>query len=184
MRAILSILIIFLSLTSCRDENDLVLQIPIEGNGRIYASFGYKQVESFAISMDNSLKIMSIGSDDINIDGSSKYWKYEFLSNDKMILYHFSSNFTAFGFDSTSKMTVGGSILTNTWVNSNIALSAAENNGGRIFRNKYPNCKISASLGEPVIPNAYPVWYITYSNSSEHLYIVINAVTGEFDSKR
>lgn len=85
MKTFTTLISICLMLVSCKEKEDSILEIPIEGDGRIYASSGYQQVESFAKSFDSSIKIMAVRSQDVNIDGSSITWIYELVSNDKMI---------------------------------------------------------------------------------------------------
>jgi hypothetical protein len=182
MKSFFVVISLCLFLVSCKNGEESIVEIPIEGDGHIYASSGYQQVESFAKSFDSSVKIMAVRSQDVNIGGSSKSWTYEFVSTDKMILYLFTRTFDSIGLDSTTEMKTGNSVISNTWINSNVALSAAENNGGKAFRNKHTNCQISASLSEPLIPNSAPLWYIKYSSSTEYLYVVINAITGKYVS--
>jgi hypothetical protein len=182
MKSFFIVISLCLFLVSCKNEEEPIVGIPIEGDGHIYALSGYQQVESFAKSFDSSVKIMGVRSQDVNISGSSKSWTYEFISTDKMILYYFKRTYLSIGFDSTGSMKDGNSIITDSWINSKVALSSAENNGGKIFRNSHSSYKISASLSEPLIPNSTPLWYIKYSSSNQHLYVVINAITGEFVS--
>jgi len=193
MKNLLTLIYICLLFVSCRDREYSVLDFPIEGAksrpigipiGSYDASFGYHLVESYIKAIDNSVKLISVHSQDVNIDGKSKNWTYEFISTDKMILYYFTMTINKIRLDSTSAIKVGNSVITNTWVSSEFALDVAEKNGGKVFRNEYPGCRISATLSEAVIPNSYPSWYITYSSPIENLYIIINALSGEFVSGR
>jgi len=101
-----------------------------------------------------------------------------------MILYYFSLKVNKIKLDSTSAVKVGDSVISDTWVSSETAINAAEKNGGSAFRKEYRGCHISATLSEAVVPNSYPSWYITYNSPVENLYIIINALTGEFISGR
>jgi len=193
MKTFLTLICVFFLLVSCRDREYSILEFPIEGakSGQVGvptrpydASFGYHLVESYTKSIDNSVKLMSVFSQDVNINGNSENWTYEFISTDKMILYYFSLKVNKIKLDSTSAIKVGNSIITDTWVSSEAAINEAEKNGGSAFRKEYPGCHILATLSEAVVPNSYPSWYITYNSPVENLYIIINAVTGEFVSGR
>jgi hypothetical protein len=189
MKSFLTMIFVCFLLVSCRDKEYSFLEFPMEGGksghigvptGPYDAYFGYHLVESYTKSIDNSVKLMSVFSNDVNINGNSENWTYEFISTDKMILYYFSLKVNKIKLDSTSAVKVGNSIIADSWVSSEAAINEAEKNGGSAFRYAYPGCQISAALSEPVTPNSYPAWYITYSSPCETLYIMINASTGEF----
>ena len=193
MKSFLTLIFVCFLLVSCRDRDYSMLEFPIEAgksgqigvpNGPYDASFGYHLVESYTKSIDNSVKLMSVFSQNVNINGNSENWNYEFISTDKMILYYFSLKVNKIKLDSTSAVKVGNSVITDTWVSSEAAINTAEKNGGSAFRKEYRGCHISASLSEAVVPNSYPSWYITYNSPVENLYIIINALTGEFVSGR
>ena len=193
MKSFLTLIFVCFLFVSCRDKDYSMLEFPIEGGrsgqigvpNRPYdASFGYHLVESYTKSIDNSVKLMSVFSQDVYINGNSENWTYEFISTDKMILYYFSLKVNKIKLDSTSAVKVGNSVITDTWVSSEAAINTAEKNGGSAFKEEYRGCHISATLSEAVVPNSYPSWYITYSSPIENLYIIINAQTGEFVSGR
>jgi hypothetical protein len=52
-------------------------------------------------------------------------------------------------------------------MNSSVAAQIAEANGGTEFRAANPGCSISASLGEPVIPNPATYWSFFYRSNMD-----------------
>jgi len=182
MKIKITLFLFLVLLTSCKENEDSITGIPLEGDRQIYALAGYNQVESFAKSIVESLKLMRVYSNNVKSSGSAKSWHYEFVSIEKDSLYFFTRTFDSVGFDSTNIIMIGNSIITKPWIESNVALASAEMNGGSIFRNNHSDCTIYASLAEPLIPDSIPLWYINYSSANDKLYLMINAITGEFIS--
>jgi hypothetical protein len=193
MKTYIGMICVSLLLISCRDREFHEFEFPNEEGGRFQnetgarqntASYGYQQADAYAKTLDRSLKLILVSGDNVSPHGTSYNWKYQFVSTDKMIIYYFEQRGNEVNFDSTGAMSVGNSIITSPWINSDFALSTAEGNGGREFRNENPGCEISAALSEPVIPNAYPMWNLTYDSPTGTLYIVIDASSGKFVSGR
>jgi hypothetical protein len=184
MKNLLMLLCLSLILLSCRDHEDLLSVIPFNGGNLKFsdASSGYQQVLSYAKSIDKSVQLMSISSQNVNMDGSSGRWIYQFASNNLMVCYYFEKSFNEIKLDSTGKTPFEIAVINSNWVSSETALYNAEKNGGRTFLNEYPVDHISAELSQVLIPNSSPIWYITYSSRVKNLTIMINAVTGEFIS--
>jgi hypothetical protein len=73
-------------------------------------------------------------------------------------------------------------VITRRWVDSDSALVIAELNGGLMFRRQNPQCTISASLGEAVVPDPIMKWWIVYrsrANNSTALFVTVDAAGGE-----
>lgn len=158
-----------------------------EGKNHITASYRYNEIEKYAKSLDGSLKLKSISSSNVNYDGASGSWLYMYSkildSAFTSQHYYFSSCYESIACDSIvkRKTTVGDAFISQSWFNSDAALKIAEENGGKQFRTNTAGCNIAASLGEAVVPNSNPFWYIIYSlDNNENNYVVfnINAVTG------
>lgn len=182
MKALLSALILLFVLSACKEnvtEENLWSLIPIDGDGRISAAHNYKAIESFAKSFDNGIKLMSVTSHEVDAAGYSDSWAYTFLGLAKGVFYHFHSSNNSVAYDGTSSMLTGIMTITDGWMNSNVALILAEKNGGGEFRSKNSDCKISAALSQPLVPNSFPCWYFVYSSQSGKFYVTINAVTGQ-----
>jgi hypothetical protein len=70
----------------------------------------------------------------------------------------------------------------NYWFNGDSALGIAERNGGLQFRGQNPHYRITAPLGEPVVPNPKAYWHVTYQSAdspSKILELSIDANGGE-----
>lgn len=72
-------------------------------------------------------------------------------------------------------------LLTNNFVDSDVALLAAENAGGRTFRQAHPNYNIFATIFKvPGMPDTTrPYWTVIYSDSSANRIFVIDGITGQ-----
>jgi hypothetical protein len=184
MKNLLMLLCLSLILLSCRDHEDLFSVNPFNGGNLKFsdASSGYQEVLSYAKSIDKSVQLMSVSSQNVNMDGSSGRWKYQFASNNLMVCYYFEKSFNEIKLDSTGKTPFEIAVINSNWVSSETALYNAEKNGGRAFLNEYPVDHISAELSQALIPNSFPIWYITYYSSVKNLTIMINALTGKFIS--
>jgi hypothetical protein len=169
--------IVFFVLSCSKNSSPTQVQVPTEGENGITANYKYGAVEHLALSSDSTLKLMSIGTDAMNVDGTSKSWWFIYT---RTILpyngYYFTATFDSIRFDSIStRMGVGSSIITQAWVNSCVAAQIAESDGGKAFRSSNPDCSIYASVGEAVVPNPIVSWYIMYrSNIDRSIYKTFN----------
>jgi hypothetical protein len=177
------VIVFCLFLISCESSTENIY----EGKNHITASYRYNEIEKYAKSLDSGLKLKSVSSSNVNYDGTSSSWSYKYSkildSAFTSKHYYFSSFYELINKDSivTRKTTVGDAFISQSWFNSNEALKVAEESGGKQFRTNNSNFHITASLGEAVVPNSSPFWYIKYSTDSDkNNYVVfnINAVTG------
>ncbi len=72
-------------------------------------------------------------------------------------------------------------LLTNNFVDSDVALLAAENAGGRLFRQTHPNYNILATIFKvPGLPDTTrPYWTVIYSDSTDNEIFIIDGITGQ-----
>jgi hypothetical protein len=177
------VIVFCLFLISC----DSSTENTYESKDHITASYRYNEIEKYAKSLDGSLNLKSVSSSNVNYDGTSSSWSYKYSkildSAFTSKHYYFCSFYESINLDSivTRKTTVGDAFISQSWFNSNEALKVAEESGGKQFRKNNSNCRITASLGEAVVPNSNPFWYIKYSiDGDKNNYVVfdINAVTG------
>ena len=116
-----------------------------------------------------------IQSNDVDSTGKSEFWifKYDsleiYLSKDSIDYKLLNYIFT------------GASTMDSGWFDSDSALIIAENSGGKNFRLKYPECKISADLGKSSasIYTTWEIWYYLDHTKSIYFQIGFNALTGE-----
>jgi len=126
-------------------------------------------------------KLISIKSDSVLIDGTSLSWLYHYgtFTGNNDTNYYFHTTIDSVVYDSLNTLVLlGATYIKSSWINSDSALTIAESQGGMEFRNDNPNYKITASLGEPLVPNSTPRWYIHYisiDNPSEKIFINIDA---------
>ncbi len=170
-------------LISCDNKTESINDpILIGSQDGVLASFGLSDIEDFINGIDSAKQLLSIHSSDVGSNGISKNWIYKFRSSNISKLYSISyelqGDCISIGIDTSENNQVGGSIITKSWIDSDLALEIAEKNGGGQFRNENSDYKISVSLSEAVVPNSFPVWYIYYI-SNENLVFWINATNGE-----
>jgi hypothetical protein len=127
------------------------------------ASHNQDKVDSLVKIMDSSARLLTISSDSVLADGTSPWWTYSYLGSTS---YYFHTTSATASFDSASPLNVvGASIISKAWIDSDSALVLAETQGGKSFRASNPHYRIKASLGEAVVPNSMPRWYIYYTST-------------------
>ena len=139
-------------------------------------------VEILAQSYGKGLRLMTIMSKDVKPDGTSELWQYQYVDGSMPpSAYWFHSTSSTVAYDSSSALGVGSAVINHTWFNSDSGLSIAERNGGFQFRSANPHYTITASVGEPVVPNPTTNWWITYRSKDDDtklLMFTIDANTG------
>jgi hypothetical protein len=177
------VVVFFLFLISCESTTENI----IESENHITASYRYDEIEKYAKSLDSSLRLKSVSSNNLNYDGTSSSWSYKYSkvldSAFTSQYYYFSSFYGSIALDSVvnRETTIGDAFISKSWLNSNDAMRIAEKNGGKQFRTSNSNYYITASLGEAVVPNSNPFWYIKYTlygDKNNYVVFNINAVTG------
>jgi hypothetical protein len=162
-------------------NNDSIDQAVVEGEGRITAAYRFTAVQSLALSYDGGCRLFGIESNEVNYDGTAAKWSYDYLAGGTPTIHCFHGTYDGVAFDSNAALGVGSKVITHNWVNSDMALLIAEQNGGREFRNGTPNSTISASLGEPLVPDPKTCWWILYrsrEDRSRYLSLTIDASDG------
>jgi hypothetical protein len=167
---ILSIIFFFLNCAS-------PTQVSIEGENGITAKYKCDAVEHLVLSSDSTLKLMSVETNAMNVDGTSKSWSFIYVKTASSYKwYYFTATFDSVILDSISNPNgVGAAIITQAWVNSFVAANIAESMGGKAFRSSNHDYSIIASVGEAVVPNPIISWYILYrSNIDRSIYKTFN----------
>lgn len=160
------LLCLFCFCCSIDEGPDQFVQESEEG---ITAGYKYLGVRAAVLKVDTTADLVSITTDAMNPNGTAQAWSYKFRSSiSPYVSYYYTAMFGDIRYDSLSSlMTCGDARITHSWVNSNIAADIAESQGGVTFRKNYPDCAISAGLGEPVIPNPTVWWHFTYRSRPE-----------------
>ena len=155
---------------------------PIERDQSITAAFMVAHVESVALTKAQEAHLILVRSSSVRVDGTSSMWQYEYVGPLASTLW-FRAGYNIVVYDSASSAGVGVAVITYHWIDSNIALRIAETHGGSDFRARNPDYSISASLVQPVVPNASTYWYVTYrsSNINDRVEITIDAANGKVD---
>ena len=143
------------------------------------AAYKLDAVGALAASYGRGLQLMSVRSMNVDIDGTSETWQYLYADTGMPpTCYWFHATSAGVAFDSSMAMMVGSGFIRHRWCNSDSALILAEQHGGTQFRSAHAACAITASLGEPVVPNARTFWLVTYQstgNQPQYLAFSIDA---------
>jgi hypothetical protein len=155
------------------------------------AKYKHEAVQAYVSALAKGYWLYTISSKDVTIEGQSKEWSYFYGSNVDTVThrteYCFMRSYNdSVQFDSvtTGSMLVGAAALPQKWANSDVALSIAEKNGGKQFREKNPNYIISAEVSAGWFHVFTTNWYICYSSSVDkniQFNIRLNAVTGSVE---
>lgn len=188
MRTINIIIPVFAFLLIACDQGSII-RAPLEREQAITAAFKFPAVDSLARSYSIGLRLLTIHSSDVNFDGTSATWSYEYLATNPSV-YCFHSTFHAVVFDSVSPLRTGVAIISHSWFNTDVALDIAEANGGSDFRSHNPDYCVTAFLTQPLVPNANTYWYITYRSRKDQsrANLQIDAISGKvadyYDDRR
>jgi len=132
------------------------------------AKFKLADANSLAASYGIGLRLLTVASHQVNIDGTSNEWQYVYEDTAMPHnTYWFHNNASGVVFDSTTAALIGSGIIYQTWFNSDSALTIGEQNGGSQFRAQNPHYIIVASIGDPVVPNPKTYWYVTYRSTDD-----------------
>jgi hypothetical protein len=155
------------------------------------AKFNYDTIKTYVSAFGTGYNLSGISSTNVTSEGRATDWAYMFrkmdpATNMEALCYMHSRN------DSVQCDSVitrlgprieGGPISSKMWINSDVALSIAEKNGGKQFREKNQSHTIHASIAL-LAPYISLGWGVTYSSTIDktvQLNIRINAVTGSVD---
>ena len=140
------------------------------------ASHNKSKVDSLANSEDATAQLLTINGDSVLVNGTSASWSYCYRGSQ---YYYFHTTLATAIFDSASSiLPIGITTISMPWYDSDSALALAEGQGGTNFRTTNAHYTITASLGEPLVPNSTPRWYINYrstDNASNSLLINLDA---------
>ena len=128
-----------------------------------------------------SAKLLTIESDSTFYGGTSHTWNYRYASwdgqNSTYYFLHTTQNSVVYD-SSNNIIWVGVTYLTLPWIDSDSAWVIAEAQGGSNFRLSHPHIKILASLGEALVPNLKPSWYLIYrslDNTNDYVSFFLDA---------
>ncbi len=177
---------ICLLLLSCKKDSPTQTELVVDSKDGITANYKISDIATIATAMDATNKFKGVWSSNVNINGTSKSWRYLYgMSVLPGTYYCFTGTFETARFDSTEPMGLGAAFVTHPWINSSDALKIAEQNGGEQFRAKHPDYVIQANMGEALVANPTTTWGIIYSaNSNRSIYfsITIDATTSKVNT--
>ena len=132
----------------------------------------YPKADSIAMNYLNSPCLTDVISEDVDSMGQSEYWIFR---HDSLSIYISYDSINVEPNDMYNY--TGWSKISDTWINSDSAISIAEKHGGQSFRKTHPQTSISAKLlGDSAIP--FPVWLVSYVSETETWQIELNALDG------
>jgi hypothetical protein len=175
--------ILFLSVF-CFACEDSVTPAPIQSEKGITAAYKMAAIDSLVKLCGSGLMLYAVSSLEVTPAGTSSVWYYDYLQTrmPRYPAYRFHATYNAVGFLGIQEMLVGLGVTLHNWMDSDIALALAEDNGGRDYRSKNPDCTITPFLTESEGGGAITYWAISYHASNPDipgLRLVINGLTGE-----
>jgi len=151
---------------------------------KIKAKDKFTQAQASANNVSSDAMLYAIVSSlDLDTTGKDLSWIYNYYSANLDTGIIVITSFLG-ALPGTLGPTLPGSLvrlLTNNFVDSDVALLAAENAGGRLFRQTHPNYNILATIFKvPGLPDTTrPYWTVIYSDSSANKIFVIDGITGQ-----
>jgi len=176
MKLTLCILSLPFLLLSCKSSSTG----PLTEGQSITAKERNAALTSYVDSYHAGLRLLSLSADSVDMHGKAPKWECCFVdtSNVAHRLYYFHVTSIDISFDSTTPPLIGPSVITGAWFDSDSAMTFAQSYGGSAYITKYPGTKISASLGQAIVPNASVTWGIYYLGTGGLLGFTIDAKTG------
>ena len=175
MKTVIKILVIVLFVSYVHDTN---------AQFKIKAKDKFSEAQASANNVSSDAMLYAITSSlSLDTTGKDLSWLY----------YYYSANLdtgiiviTSFigALPGTFGPTLPGSLvrlLTNNFVDSDVALTTAENAGGRLFRQTHPSYNIFATIFKvPGLPDTTrPYWTVIYSDSTDNEIFIIDGITGQ-----
>jgi hypothetical protein len=148
----------------CCSKSGSPFPAALDGANGMTAHFKLNAVEQLARASDSTLQLVSVGTNAMNTNGTSRSWSFTYARTALPVkMYFFTATFDSVILDSiSSRILTGAGVITQEWINSSVAAELAENHGGKLFRQDNPDCPIQAKLGQAVVPSPFIAWYITY----------------------
>jgi photosystem II stability/assembly factor-like uncharacterized protein len=148
-------------------------------DNQITAKYNKILVDSVAHIYALDAALSKVYSDDVDSNGLSDNWKMDYSSSTLNKVYHFIVYSDSVQFIDSSQVLDGSSIIPIIWIDSDSLMTIANNNGGRDFISKNPNCLIEASLIFYLVPPFITNWFVDYTGTDTTFTIKINAENGE-----
>ena len=143
---------------------------------------GYETIAKEIALLDSNSKLLRVFSQNINQDGTSNEWVYDFvsLSMKKIISisYKIIDGNEYIEIDSTENDMLSNYVITSKWIDCSIAFQKVKMHAGNRFKNRNYLKNISAELLEEIVHNSVPTWEITFYTEEKIIYI-INAINGK-----
>jgi len=121
----------------------------------------------------------------VDTTGKSLQWSCKIVSHDQDRLYWYSYSGDSVVLDTITAIPIGIFRVDFDWIDSDRAIQIAEQNGGRLLRMSFPECKIFTYLWRYPAPPFYTVWSIYYDDYiyiEPRLNVTINALTEQIVS--
>ncbi len=164
-----------------------VFFVPTESSAQFEGTAGdyYDEAESLAHAWQSNAELVLMGgaADDMWADGEAPVWMFFFRSSsvDSLLWVIVTLGFPVSDVVNDTIGILGA--IPDGWVDSDLATSVAEANGGSEFRNQTGRDFVVATAGRGLYLQEIlrPVWMIAYTDTSlVSLIVYIDLATGEF----
>ncbi len=144
---------------------------------------GYETIAKEIALLDSNSTLLRIFSQNINEDGTSNEWVYDFVSSSRKkiisISYKIIDGNEYIEIDSTENDRLSNYVIISKWIDCSIAFQKAKIYASNRFKNRNYLKNISAELLEKIVYNSVPTWeIISYTEEKGFIY-KINAINGK-----
>ncbi len=162
------------------------LQIPIDAATGTFLEFGVptarrflREADSLSEDLGDDLELVLVESNIARPDGSAPIWTYFYRSPSQSIFYGINALEGRMGIiqepiQENGLLHMDMPALPSHWVDSDTAITEAEQSGGTAFRQIHDEWQISAHVG--TFDNELPEWLIEYNSPSGSEQFVVDAV--------
>jgi len=163
-------------------------QIPVDATTGTFLDFGKSTARRFLHEADSmgqyladDLELLVVGTNIARPDGTSPAWTYYFRSPSESKFYAviaLEGRLVLFQqpIGESGILQMDMPTLPSNWLDSDVAVVEAEQEGGETFRQTHSEWQISANVG--TWDTGLPEWQVDYNAPSESERFVVNAVVG------
>jgi len=140
--------------------------------------------DSLVLTRGFNSELSQVQSADVDTSGGAYIWMYEYFSIDTSRVRHNDSIYYVVAqndvvrFDHSTPMLYGPMVIVNPWMNSDSALSVAQQVWGSDIIHRFPSATIKASVWQMPAPPWTTEWQIDYFSSDSTRSVYLDATTG------
>ena len=141
--------------------------------------------DSLVLTRGFNSELSQVQSADVDTSGGAYIWMYEYFSIDTSRVRHNDSIYYVVAqndvvrLDHSTPMLYGPMVIVNPWMNSDSALSVAQQVWGSDIIHRFPSATIKASVWQMPDPPWTTEWQVDYFSSDSTRSVYLDATTGD-----